>query len=398
MKRSALRPLTGLITLLVFVAIVSLAVTLFRRGLTESVPVTVLSPRAGLVMNPDAKVKLHGVQVGRVTSIDLRSDGQAAIHLAIDPKQLHLIPANAQVDVASTTVFGAKSVEMVSPADPSAQPLRAGQILEATHVTVEINTVFEQLTSVLGSIQPEKLNATLSALAQAFNGRGTQLGQTLADFDSFLVSIEPSLPSLSHDLEAAPAVLNAYADSAPDLIKTADNATRVSQTIIDEQHNLDAFLLSAIGLADIGNDVIGGNRQAVTDVLQLLVPTTDVLNEYHDNLNCGLAGMVPLLRTPPFPNPGAMVSISFTLGIERYRYPKNLPKVAAAGGHQQCASQKLPKVPMGSPPPYLVADVGTNPWEYGNQGILLNSDALKQFLFGPIDGPPRNSAQFGQPG
>ena len=49
-------------------------------------------------------------------------------------------------------------------------------------------------------------------------------------------------------------------------------------------------------------------------------------------------------------------------------------------------------------PPYVVADIGANPWRYGNQGILLNSDGLKQLLFGPIDGPPRNSAQIGQPG
>jgi hypothetical protein len=46
----------------------------------------------------------------------------------------------------------------------------------------------------------------------------------------------------------------------------------------------------------------------------------------------------------------------------------------------------------------LVADVGANPWRYGNQGILLNADALKQALFGPIQGPPRNSAQIGMPG
>ena len=50
-------------------------------------------------------------------------------------------------------------------------------------------------------------------------------------------------------------MFNAYADAAPDLVKTVDNATRISQTIVDEQHNLDAFLISAIGLADIGNDV-----------------------------------------------------------------------------------------------------------------------------------------------
>ena len=42
--------------------------------------------------------------------------------------------------------------------------------------------------------------------------------------------------------------------------------------------------------------------------------------------------------------------------------------------------------------------MGANQAQYGNQGILLNSDGLKQALFGPLDGPPRNTAQIGQPG
>jgi hypothetical protein len=53
------------------------------------------------------------------------------------------------------------------------------------------------------------------------------------------------------------------------------------------------------------------------------------------------------------------------------------------------AGTDLPRVPF-EPAPFVVADIGTNQAQYGNQGILLNSDALKQALFGPIDGPPRN--------
>ncbi len=49
-------------------------------------------------------------------------------------------------------------------------------------------------------------------------------------------------------------------------------------------------------------------------------------------------------------------------------------------------------------PPFVVADIGANPAQYGNQGILLNSDGLKNWLFGPLDGPPRNTAQIGKPG
>jgi virulence factor Mce-like protein len=359
------------------------------------VPVTVVSPRAGLVMNPDARVKMRGVEVGKVASIDVRPTGEAVLHLAMQPSQMHLIPANVLVDIASTTVFGAKFVELIPPADPASQPLRAGQVLEGKHVTVEINTVFQQLTSLLSTIDPAKLNETLGAIASAVNGRGHKIGQMLSDLDSFLAAQEPALPALSHDLEALPAVSNAYADAAPDLLATADNAVRVSKSIVDEQQNLDAFLISSIGLANIGNDVVGGNRRALTDVLHLLTPTTDLLNQYHDALWCGIAGSLVNLKSPNLPEPMIKVLVFVGFGAERFRYPSNLPKVAATGG-PQC--QDLPVVPFDVAPPFVIADIGANPQEYGNPQLLWNSDALKQLLYGPIDGPPRNTMQIGQPG
>ena len=199
------------------------------------------------------------------------------------------IPANVLVDIASTTVFGAKYVQFVIPPDPSSESLRAGQVLAAKHVMVEINTVFENLTSVLSKVDPPKLNETLGAIASAVNGRGEKIGQMLTDLDAYLAKIEPSLPALSHDLEVAPQVLQAYGDAAPDFVAVADNAARISDTIVDQEQNLDAALVSVTGLADIGNDVIGTNRQPLTDVLHLLVPTTDLLNKYNQALWCALS-------------------------------------------------------------------------------------------------------------
>jgi virulence factor Mce-like protein len=393
--QSYARPLAGLVTIVLIGLIFALAVGLFQGSFTTSVPVTVVSPRAGLVMNPDAKVKMRGVEVGKVASIDTRPNGEAVLHLAMQPSQMHLIPANVLVDIASTTVFGAKFVELVPPAEPSSQPLRAGQVLEGKHVTVEINTVFQQLTSLLAKIDPAKLNETLGAIASAVNGRGHKIGQMLHDLDAFLATQEPSLPALSRDLEVLPAVSNAYADAAPNLLATADNSIKISKSIVDEQGNLDAFLISSIGLANMGNDVVGNNRQGLTDTLHLLAPTTDLLNEYHQALYCGLSGSLVNLHSPDLPEPMVKVTVYLGFGAERYRYPSNLPKVAASGG-PQCHS--LPVVKFDEAPPFVVADVGSNPMAYNNQQLLLNSDALKQLLYGPIDGPPRNTMQIGQPG
>jgi len=396
-NRGYVRPLAGLATVVAIIAIVVLAVSLFRGSFTPSEPVTVISDRAGLVMNPDAKVKMRGVQVGHVESIESKPDGTAAIHLSMDPSQLHLIPSNVNVDIESSTVFGAKFVNLVAPADPSSQKLRPGQVIQSQHVMVEINTVFQQLVQVLNKIDPAKLNQTLGAIATAFNGRGEKIGQTLTDFNAFLAKIEPSLPNLSHDIEAAVPTLNAYADAAPDLVSTLQNSTQLSRSIVDEQQNLDAFLVSSIGLADVGNDVIGGNRQALTDALHLLVPTSDLLSRYHESLACSIAGLAYLGKWPPLALPGVVVSAGLTLGVERYRYPADLPKVAAKGG-PYCKELGLPALPPEFRPPFVVADVGSNPNKYGNQGILLNSEGLKNWLFGPIDGPPRNTAQIGMPG
>ena len=172
---------------------------------------------------------------------------------------------------------------------------------------------------------------------------------------------------------------------------------QLSNSIVDEQQNLDEFLVSSIGLADVGNDVVGGNRQALTDVLHLLVPTTDLLNRYHDALWCGIGGLGTFTHGAPLHLPGIVVSAGLTLGVERYRYPADLPKVAAKGG-PYCKELGLPDVQPEVRAPFIVADVGSNPQRYGNQGILLDSEGLKNWLFGPIDGPPRNTAQIGMPG
>jgi hypothetical protein len=40
---------------------------------------------------------------------------------------------------------------------------------------------------------------------------------------------------------SAPTVFDAYSSVAPDLVKTVDNATKISDTIVDQNDNLDAL-------------------------------------------------------------------------------------------------------------------------------------------------------------
>ena len=389
-------PLTGLLTVIVLAVIAAVAIGLFRDSFRRTVPVTVIADRAGLVMNPNAKVRINGAQVGKVASIDPLPQGGAALHLAIDRSAVDVIPANVGASITSSTVFGSKFVELVPPSTPSPAALKAGTVIQGgDHVTVELNTVFEQLVSVLSKVDPAKLNQTLGALSKGLSGRGQKAGQTLVALDEALATINPALETLNHELDITAPVFDAVADASPDLLTTIANTTRIGDTITAEQAGLNTLLVSAIGLADVGTDVVSTNRGPLTDVLRLLVPTTDLTNQYNPALTCGLGALIPLATGPGLPLPGAVLLQGFFLGRERYRYPHNLPKVAAKGG-PQCTD--LPNVGFEQRPPFVVTDIGSNQAEYGNQGILLNSEGLKQALFGPLDGPPRNTPQMGMPG
>ncbi|WP_280501385.1 MlaD family protein, partial [Nocardia farcinica] len=118
MRDNLLRPLAGIVAMALCGLLIAGAVQSFRGAFADTVAVQVLSPRAGLLMNPDADVKMRGVTVGAVTAIRERPDGLAALELAIDTGALARIPGNVSVAIASTTVFGAKFVQLVPPARP----------------------------------------------------------------------------------------------------------------------------------------------------------------------------------------------------------------------------------------------------------------------------------------
>ncbi|MFD4369429.1 MCE family protein [Rhodococcus sp. NPDC058521] len=386
MSQNVVRPLAGIAMLVVVAALCATAVVIFSGGAERATAVTVVVPRAGLVMDVDAKVKMRGVTVGRVSDVNYNRPDTAELTLAMDPGQLEKIPTNVRVELAAPTVFGAKSVLFEAPRNPAPTRLQPDQVLTSEDVEIEVNTVFGELTRVLSSIRPTELNAALTAISSGLSGRGDQLGRTLEDFNSFLRETNPALPELDELIRETPEVLEVYADSTDSLLGTVDNASEISETLVAEQDGLDAFLTSVIGLSDVGTAVLDENRGPLATALDLLVPTTALTDEYNEALTCTLNGFADLAVSPPADVPGLGLSANFLWGIEPYDSRDNLPKVAATGG-PQCSV-----LPVGfqERPPYVVADTGANPHAPDRPGLELNVSSLQQALFGPIpDGAPR---------
>ncbi|MFI6171371.1 MCE family protein [Nocardia sp. NPDC051052] len=380
--------LAGAAMVLVLVAIIAIAMVMFVGGFTSTATVTIDAPRAGLVLDPDAKVKVRGVEIGRVVSIDQTADG-ASLKLALNPEQLKLVPANAGVDIRSTTVFGAKYVNFTVPQQPSSASLQPGARVTAQHVTVEFNTLFQHLSDVLAKVQPEKLNATLSALGTALQGRGEKLGDLLARSDAYLRDINPYLPTLQHDLVRTGQVTDLYADTVPDLLRTVDNATVTSQTLVDEQQSLDDVLANLTGLADTTGSVLRENEANFSTALDLLRPTTSLLFEYAPALSCIINGLGPMmpLAEEVFGGklPGIGMNTNFMFGAQPYKYPDDLPKVNATGGpHCEGVVDRVPDSHAG----YVVTDTNEGAPYVPSTGFIKPNEAPKvfQLLFAGLPG------------
>lgn len=378
--------LAGLGMVLALVAIVTIALTMFVGGFTDTATVTVKSPRSGLVLDPDAKVKVRGVEIGRVTKVEQTTEG-AELKLALDPDKMKLVPANAGVDIRSTTVFGAKYINFIVPEQPSSGSLQPGATVAANKVTVEFNTLFQHLSDVLNKIEPEKLNATLSAFGTALQGRGEKLGDVLVRLDAYLREMNPYLPTLQQDLNKSTDVTNLYADTAPELLRTVDNAVVTSRTLVEEQQSLDNVLVNLVGLSDTTGSVLRENENQLVTALNLLAPTSALLNEYKPALACLIPGLASALPAGEDVfgglQEGVALNNNFMLGAPSYKYPQDLPKVNATGGpHCEGLIDRVP----GSHSDYVVTDTNEGAPYVPSMSFKVDGPKVFQILFAGMPG------------
>jgi phospholipid/cholesterol/gamma-HCH transport system substrate-binding protein len=309
----------------------------FNRSFTPRIPVTLTSERSGLVMDLGGKVKLRGVEVGEVSAIK-RVKNIVSLTLEIDPNQIRYIPANVQAQIQATTAFGNKYVELIYPDHPSPQKLSRGEVLHSRNVSIEVNTVLQNLVNLLHQIDPAKLNAVLTTLADGFRGQGDKIGEAITDANDVLKQINPRSNTIRADFQALGRFSDAYGGAAQDILATLDALNTTGPTIANHAHDLDALLLNVLGLSNSGIDLLGPNKNNLVNDINNLAPTAALLFKYNPEYTCLLVGTKWMLDHGAYYTTGGHNGYSLIAdagilgGNDPYTYPDNLPIVAAKGG------------------------------------------------------------------
>ena len=284
----------GLVSLILIAALLTMVFLQFRGDLTPTTTLTMISGRSGLVMDSGSKVTLNGVvigRVGKVSSTNRDGTSMAQVTLEVDPHYLAAIPANVHADIKASTVFGNKYVALSTPKNPSPARTTGADVIDASSVTTEFNTLFETVTSIAEKVDPVRLNLTLSAVAEALNGLGTKFGRSIVNGNAILDDVNPQMPQIRYDVAHLADLADVYTKASPDLWNGLDNAVITAGSLNAEQADLDAALLASIGFSNTAGDVFDRGSPYLVRAVADLVPSSQLLDKYSPAIVCGIRNL-----------------------------------------------------------------------------------------------------------
>jgi phospholipid/cholesterol/gamma-HCH transport system substrate-binding protein len=381
--------LAGLILSLLTIAAIVLVYFQFRGDFLDRDKLTMMSARAGLSMDPGAKVTYNGVEIGRVGNVQAVNVGdqqRAKITLEVDPKYLHLIPKNVEADISATTVFGNKYISFKSPKNPTPQRITSSDVIDVTSVTTEFNTLFETVVDVAQQVDPIKLNQTLSATAEALGGLGDRFGQSIIQGNDILADINPQMPEIRRLNQGLASLGDVYANAAPDLFDGLDHAVTTARTLNEQWGNVDQALMAAVGFGNTGGDIFERGGPYLVRGTQDLIPTSQLLDTYSPALFCTIRNfhdVEPKVAASLGGNGYSLRTLSEVMGLgagNPYVYPDNLPRVNAHGGPEGRPGCWQPITRDLWPAPYLVMDTGASIAPYNH--VMLGSPIFIEYVWG----------------
>ncbi|OBF11976.1 MlaD family protein [Mycobacterium sp. ACS4331] len=245
------------------------------------ITVTLELPRAGGLYR-FANVTYRGVQIGKVTAIDVdRGGATATLSLDASPR----VPDDLVAEVRSVSAVGEQYVDL-QPRRDSGPYLRNGSVIPAagTVVPQPVGPMLDRLHGLVGTIPKDQMTLLLDETFRAFDGAGYDM-QSLADSTSRIAtdaeSVNQPLVALTED--SVP-VLESQAASADTLRAWSAQLASVGRQLVINDPQVRGLLDNGPGTADEVSRLLNQLKPTLPVLLANLTSIGQVAVTYHPGL------------------------------------------------------------------------------------------------------------------
>jgi phospholipid/cholesterol/gamma-HCH transport system substrate-binding protein len=236
-------------------------------------------PRSG-GLYATANVTYRGTAIGKVRSVEPSENG-ARVEMSIDSDIR--IPADASANVHSVSAIGEQYLDLVSTGNPG-QYLSGGATITQSSVPSEVGPALDSANAGLAVLPKDKIDSLLTETSQAVGGLGPAL-QRLVDSTTAIASdFKDNLGPVNDIVNNATPILDSQVNSGDAISQWAANLNTITSQTAEQDQALRSGLQQAAPTADQLNEVFGGVRDSLPQVLANVAVVADMLKRYHKGL------------------------------------------------------------------------------------------------------------------
>jgi phospholipid/cholesterol/gamma-HCH transport system substrate-binding protein len=265
-----------------------------------------------------SNVTYRGVQVGKVTGVELTDAGaEATLRLDTSPK----IPADLQAEVLSVSAVGEQYVDL-RPRTDAGPYLQDGSVIAMDDTTIPqaVGPMLDQVSTLVDSIPEGRISDLLDESYKAFNGAGYDF-QSLLDSASKVTGDVNDVSDQTRALidDAGP-LLDSQAETTDSIRTWARSLAGITDQVAQNDPEVRAMLQQGPGFAQEVSQLLEQVRPTLPVLLANLTTVGQILVTYNpsiEQLLVLLPGVVAAQQAFGLPknNPTGLPQGDFTLTI-----------------------------------------------------------------------------------
>lgn len=253
--------------LIVGVLAAALLAVFLARPDGDRVQITAEFARAGLNVRPGDEVRVRGIPVGTISSIDVdRQDFTARYVLSVDADTP--IAADSAAALVPKTLFGDKYVSLDA-ASPVGQQMEDGGLIPMARTSApsEVQEVLDRLQPVLDEVDPIALSNVLASTAKGLDGHAEDLASVIDSLPVALETLIANQEDLGRIFQAVPGVAGTLTERSTELVRVADSFGTLAETVDTNEEELLNFVTDTAELSRRASELLNTEEVRIDRIL-----------------------------------------------------------------------------------------------------------------------------------